>query len=360
MRLRGARGAGRCVEELVLGHGRVHVPIGNLVVLPRRHVGRSPLRALRRRGGRCRRGCSRALLGHRRGRCRTLLSRRHLALRGLGLGLWARRRGLRGHLRRRTRLRGLRARGRGGRRGDRSRTCLLICERHRLARARLRQSLGYRRLHIRLLDGLEREGVLLRELDGEHARLRVPHGLRAQEQHAVRGLFALELGKRRLPHALQRRGVFHGGRQLRVRAARRSRSGSGRGRRGRRSGRGGRRDRSRSRRGNGRGGSRSRCGRSRTRSRLRCGRRSRNRRGGCRSRSRRSSRRSGSGRRGRGSRGRNGRRRDSMRRSGRRSGHGDPGALQSLDALRERGKRQVAFRAHHARAADLEGQARVG
>ena len=234
MRLRGARGAGRRVEELVLGHGRVHVAIGDLIVLPRRHIGSSPLRALWGRGGRRRRRRSRTLLGHgdrRRGGCRrTLLRRRHRTLRGPGLRLRTRRRGLRGHLRRRTRLRGLRARGRGGRRGDGGRTRLLICERHRLACARLRQGIGDRRLHIRLLDGLEREGVLLRKLDGEHARLRVPHGLRAQEQHAVSGLLALKLGKRPLPHALQRCRVFHGGRQLRACAARRRRGRSGRGR----------------------------------------------------------------------------------------------------------------------------------
>ena len=51
--------------------------------------------------------------------------------------------------------------------------------------------------------------------------------------------------------------------------------------------------------------------------------------------------------------------RNGRRRGGRRS-HGDPGTLQGLDAFRKRGKRQVAFGAHHARAADLERQARVG
>ena len=45
--------------------------------------------------------------------------------------------------------------------------------------------------------------------------------------------------------------------------------------------------------------------------------------------------------------------------SGRRS-HGNPGALQGLDSFRKRGERQVAFGAHHARAADLERQARIG
>ena len=50
MRLRGARGVGRRVEELVLGHGRVHVAIGDLIVLPRRHIGSSPLRTLWSRG----------------------------------------------------------------------------------------------------------------------------------------------------------------------------------------------------------------------------------------------------------------------------------------------------------------------
>ncbi len=88
-------------------------------------------------------------------------------------------------------------------------------------------------LNVGLLDGFERKVVLCGKLDDESLGSFVEHGLRVEEQNAVRRLRLLELGEHGLPQTLKSRSVAHVLDQLGGKHARLGRRVDARGRSGR-------------------------------------------------------------------------------------------------------------------------------